>query len=452
MIKKYIFVLLLLITITLSLTTRARAQETEKQNLQFTLSSDDGLSLYMGDKAKLNIGTDSECGLWRDGAEYASFGLEKQMSSCAKVVFNFDGHYQAKHEDHKWIFKFDHAPLYESIKKKVLKDIIYEKDTKGNDIEGNNSYVDWYKNLGSRVYYLGDIPIIEAYVGYKTPNHTIKAGRVKGIVGFEDNEVFWGDDGKFAPMQHWIARDLLSGIIYSFNKSALEVSVALLSGNNPIKGYAYYLDGIASPNIKGNTTPSTSARIKLNYTDLLEDKYDGFIYASYRRDITGSTWIDELGDGKRNDSVWAYGTTFEMKFNNEIFNSFKLFGQYTAYLSGLTENSSQNDGSAKFKDIMSKGYFVGAEVKLCDKLSIGAVYEEFDRFDFNIYKYYSYSTNNPYYNKKQRSKILNIRYFFTPAFSINGSYHIIDNPALFVSNILDFRTDDRYKLSLRLEF
>ena len=200
------------------------------------------------------------------------------------------------HFGHFWIFRVDFAPLYDSVKREDRTPCIYGNDSSGHDINGTNFYFDWYKNFGSRVYYLGSVPLIEAYAGYRALSHTLTLGRLKNIVGFRDREVFWGDDAKFAPMAYWLSRDLLSGIIYTYNQKWFEAQAAVFSGNNPMKGYAHYLGGIQSPQTKANNTPTLSANVRLFYGDWFAPEIDGFLFGSYQANTINSTWEDRLND------------------------------------------------------------------------------------------------------------------------------------------------------------
>lgn len=441
---------LVIFCITSILSSNANAEQIN--DLKYSFDADKGFNLYFDDYAKLKIGTDIECGPVRDGSLYASFGLEGQILHCSKVVFNFDGRVESDNGN-EWLFKLDVAPLYNSIESRNAETIIYEKDSQGHDINGNNFYNDWYKNLGSRVYYLGKVPLIETYLGYKIGDHIFKFGRMKGPVGIDDSEVFWGDDGKFAPMGHWLTRDLLSGASYSTKYSMVEGEIGIYSGGNPAKGYSNYLNKIESPNLKSNNTPTAAAKLKLHYGDLLPEDFGGYIYGSYLFSTTGSTWVDELKDGKRNSSTGAYGVVFDKFFDNNFINKLRIFGQYNHYDSGLRMKSAQNDRSKKFRDIIQSGFFVGSEINMLDdKLSIGAAYEKFDRFDFNLHQKFNYSESNPYKNAKQFSRIYSIKYHFNPAVSVSGSYHILKNPALFASDILDTRKTDKVKISLNVNF
>jgi len=442
---------LTLITILLfSVSAMANADRANLEKVEYRYDQKEGLNLHFSDMAKIKIGTDIECGAIRDGALYASFGLEAQIYRCSKFIINFDGTAQNNDRfDGSWLFKVDFAPLYDSIKTENKPFLLYKKDTLGRDIDGNNHYFDWYKNLGSRVYYLGNTPLVEAYLGYQAEGHKLKLGRLKTEVGFNDDETFFGDDAKFAPMSYWLSKDLFNGGTYSYRFKAVEVIGGLYSGGNPAKGYTRYLDGLDSPNLKTNNTPSRAAKVKLYYDGLVHENVNGYIFGSYLFNAVGSTWADELNDGKRNGSLGALGGMMNIDLDWHYIDSFSLFGQWSYYDSGLKSKSSQNDKSPKFKDIRQKGYFLGTEAKILEnKVALGAAFETFDRFDYNIFARHKFIENNPLKGSKQHSIILHGKYNINSIVSLVAAYHKIRNQALFESNILNSRSTDRVKLSL----
>lgn len=427
----------------------------EASNGKAAFDKPDVLSFTLGGgKGKLRLGLDSEVGYWYDGALYASFGQEAQICRFSKIILTLDGSWGAKAEGAQWLFHLDFAPLYSSIRRVKKQERTYsEVDLNGRviAIDGVNTYRDWYKNLGSRIYYLGDVPLVEAYGGYVTQRHTIKLGRLKNIVGFSDEEVFWGDDGKFAPMQQWLLRDLLTGVVYMYRYHWLEVSAAVFSGNNPMKGYADYLDGVQGPNLKANNTPTLSGALRFYYGPLLGKAYDGFLFVAFQQNKMGSTWEDALEDGKRNASTFACGGKLKRLFPSAFVSAVELFAQYMTYASGLREKGAQNTGDARFLDIQQKGFFLGGSVYLRDDWCISSVYERVDRFDSNLHAWHQFKADNPYRNAKQSSLIGSVRYRFHDAFAVVVSYHKLKNPATMASHILGSRGDERYKVTLQVK-
>jgi hypothetical protein len=328
-----------------------------------------GIELTFNSNSKLNIGADVEFGLLRDGALYASFGLENQIFKFSKIVFNVAGN-MPQTEDSSWFFKLDFAPIYDSIKvKSTPSQAIANYGIYESGLDGSNLYVDWYKNLGSKIYYLGNTPIIEALLGYKIGRSAVKAGRIKTMISFEDKEMFWQDDGKFAPMSYWLSRDLLSGVSYEYEDSRILISAGVFSGGNPTKGYSNYLQMVENPNTKSNNTPILGGKIQLKLDNLFTSpNYSGYIFTSYLKNTTGSTWKNQIGDGKRSADVAAHGIMWKIKFNDFCINNLNLFAQYTQFISGLKPNSWQSSESnpKMFKNISQKGFFVGAQTFLME--------------------------------------------------------------------------------------
>lgn len=415
---------------------------------QSTCASQNGLVLPLQTGAFVQIGCEAEAGTWHDDAVYASFGLEHQIFRFSKLVFPVMAATGPKGEA-RWIFRCDFAPLYDQMKREDKDVLEYKKDSAGHSINGNNPYFDWYKNLGSRVYYIGSVPIIEAYAGYQTGMHTLKIGRLKNLIGFCDNEIFWEDDAKFAPMQHWLCHDLLNGAIYTGRYAWFQLDTGILSGNNPMKGYARYLEGIQSPQTKANNTPTFSGNVRIHYGEWLGKQTEGFAFAGIQENTIGSTWEDCLQDGKRHSRAIAFGGIFGMQFSDLWLTGFRVFGQYTRYTSGLKADSAQNKGHPRFLKINQKGFFVGLSCVFWKDLTISGAFEQFDRFDFNVYEKSNFSQNTllrP--GAKQYSRILNVRYNLTSFAYMEGAYHSIRNPIQWVSDIWDTKGDKRFKLTL----
>lgn len=121
---------------------------------------------------------------------------------------------------------------------------------------------------------------------------------------------------------------------------------------------------------------------------------------------------------------------------------------------GLKSKSLQNDGHLRFRDITQSGFFVGTELNiLAEQLSIGAAYEIFDRFDYNLYEKANYVySSSPYAKAKQFSRIYSLKYKFNSAVSIVAAYHNLSNPALNHSDILDTFKTGRTKLTMNVQF
>lgn len=397
--------------------------------------------LFVVGNTKLKLGVDAVCGYYNNQAEYASFGLESQVFKCSKILIPVTVNYK------KLFGKIEFAPLYDSIKSEIPNSVIYYgKDSRGRNIQGNNPYFDWYKNLGTRVYYLGDVPLREAYAGIKfTSSQGVIAGRVKNQIGLRDSDTPWDDNGLFSPYAYWLSRNLLSGVEYYFSSKLLGVSTAILSGNNPMKGYANYLGQVQTPNLKANNTPSYSLNVNFNLGHLFNANNDSKLILGTLIDTMNSTWDNALQDGKRRNNVCA--AALLLNFNINSYSSLALFSQYTIYMSGLTTDSGQYDPANPltplFRNITQQGYFVGLTLNY-RAFSASYTYENFDRFDYNVFAKW---VNNPALfsqtsllqleNLRQSSNIFNLKWQFNSVISVLLNYQTIQNPLEWVSSISD---------------
>jgi len=399
----------------------------------------------------LDVGMESEVGYWNDGALYASFGLETQIARFSKLLVTVAGGYTVR-ADHSWIYHVDFAPLYDSICYKSSEAKIYGQNHAGQDINGANIYYDWYKNLGSRVYDTGNLPLVEAYGGVQLKGHQLKIGRLKNTAGFEDHEMPFKDDGKFAPMGLWSVRDLLTGFSYRYKQTGVEAGGSVFSGANPMKSGSRYLNGSENANMKANNTPTLEGYVRFNYGDFLSDKTEGFVGWSMQRGTKGSSWADVLQEGKRLSTFWALNFLWRYHFDKGFFRSCGLWGQYVQYKSGLATGSCQNDGHPRFRLITQKGFFVGGDVGVLDEFFLWAAYERMDRMDPPLFERLGYPSAHALFKAKQSSIIVGTRWFFQPFASMEIAFHKINNPARFASDIWDKRSDSRMKVTLKVVF
>lgn len=404
------------------------------------------------DNIRVKFGFEMECGLFDDQALYASFGLERQIYKCSKILLPI------ALKTGKWFGRLELAPLYDSVKREsetYFEDAEFKTRVisyKGN-IDGNNPYYDWYKNLGSRTYFVDDYPLREAYIGYNFgKSHRLIAGRIRHSVGFSDDELPWEDDAKFSPYANWLSRDLLSGIIYTMHHRLLGVRAGVLAGNNPAKAYGNYLGGIQNANLKANNTPSLSLNLDFNIGRLFgENKSKLFVGGI--RNIAGSTYDEDINDGKRRNSTYVFGGKLNFPLSAVNIN---LYGQYTKYLSGLSEDSAQAQVKPEnpiFRNIEQDGYYYAGEVSY-RQIRAYYAYEKFDRFDFNVDDRIEEKCDSPppdLQGLKQESRIFGFDYLVNDAVYFRLAYHKINNPLQCVSDILD-RSDDRFKATLSVNF
>ncbi|MDR1425933.1 MAG: hypothetical protein LBI70_02995, partial [Rickettsiales bacterium] len=350
---------------------------------------------------KLRFYGSFECGYTDNRALYATFGYEKQLFTCSQAVIGVEGNRPWLYDD-SWgqlIFRLEFAPIYNSIKTlDKRKDGMVKLDDAsirryqneglaipadgeirrltyrlirsplGNgktlEIDGSSEYVNWYKNQGSRLYYLEDNSLREMYLGWISENrkHRILTGRMKNLLSFDEQEMIWKEDAWFAPMSYWISNEIYSGIRYSLGPIyGFILDFAIFSGDgNPTKNGIYYINNSGSPNKKTNNTPILE--FNLSNSIRLSDFTVGTFFGMEHGTI-GSTWDIALGEGKHNRNILATG--IDLKYHlasNPILDGVRVFFQYTRFTSGLKEKSSQNSGHPAFKDIVQSGFFVGVDL------------------------------------------------------------------------------------------
>jgi hypothetical protein len=291
------------------------------------------LSFKQG-RTELSIGFESEVGFFYDWALYASFGLEGQIMRMSKLVFPISLSTEGFSPDHRWQGVCELAPMYDSVRKEFQEEKIYLVDH-GVPCDGAMVYRDWYKNLGSRLYFLGDAPVIQAFLAYETPMNRFSVGRMKNLVGFDDARMPWLDDAKMAPLGFWLSKDLLTGASYRFSLPWLQADVGVFSGHNPLKSGASYLhvNGVQTPNIKANNTPTYSGHLKLKGS---WSNVEASVGGGCQWLIAGSTWRDVLQDGKRNAHVGTVEADFLWTMPNDNWmRSLFVFAQGTCFESGL---------------------------------------------------------------------------------------------------------------------
>ncbi len=427
----------------------------------FLANSAHATSLSFNETHQIDFSGQMECGAFDDHALRATFGLEFQIFRCSKFVLTAQGEHRYD-TGGVWRYKIDWAPLYDAIQRKDNGEpIIYGDDgddsidDEKNEAEGQTAYYDWYKNLGTRSYYLGDVPLIDAYIERLSKNNknTIRIGRQRNFIAFDTQQTPWQDDGKFAPYSDWLVRDLYSGIAYGYQGDLFIGNVAIFSGNNPIKG-DWYLRGAASPNVKTNNTGIYALKWGINPKNTHNDLQ---FYLGLESNILGSTWANELADGKRNNHRKLAAFRYQKGSDEQ---HFTILGQRTQYISGLRESSAQADditadNPKRFRDISQYASYVGfySQRKI---FGFGYIYEEIDRFDYNIFSADNFTFHRQ--GLKQKSNIYYASFNVADHMKISLAYHNINNPAPDVSEIVTHYNgtpidyENRFKLVTQFEF
>ncbi len=436
-------------------------------------------NLYALDKVSDNINTELygsfECGMTNNRALYATSGYERQILTCTEAVIGLKGYVSHNSNlSNNTSFVFEFAPIYNSIKMdsyEQIKKFTYENidspaTGKNIPIYSGSEYVSWYKNQGSRMYYLEDYPVREMYLGVSFFDNNLKfsLGRMRNLLSFDERDMIWQEDAWFAPIAFWISKDLYTGIkigVKLFDN--LNLNAAMYSGDgNPTKNWFYYMNNVGSPNKKSNNTPTVSFQVK--YDINFFEKLDNSVFFGLERGTQGSTWTDIKNEGKHNKNILVLGFDSKYIFNNDLLKSAKFYLQYTRFISGLRERQTYVNSSL-VKDITQKGIFFGFDINLKNKFVFGFTYEIFDRYDYmaHVYSYGGNKGKEPnkeddlgsldkYKDSKQQSFIINIKYFINKNIYLNFAANFIDDPLNWVSEILPEKGSNRYKLTLNVRF
>jgi hypothetical protein len=369
-----------------------------------------------------------ECGLYDSRALYATFGYEKQIFTCKEVMLNFNIDF-----NNDWSMLAEFAPVYGSLKNERKVKRIYEK-WNGKEIDGGTKYVDWYKNLGTKIYNIGnDFPFRELYI----KNDYFKIGRQINALSFSRDEVMFGEDAWFSPLGYFFSKDLYNGLVYNYNNNLFDLNIEFLSGDgNPAKNHIYYLGNEGNSNLKSNNTPIVGASLSYNMGI-------GRLFVGAERTRIGSTYSGEIKEGKHLKETYIIGGIVTWEWEEE--KDLKIYYQYTTFKSGLNPHSSQASTINTTKEINQSGYFIGTEYRY-DRFKFGFVYEKIDRYDYRAFK------KGAEMGAKQESFIGIISYQLNKNISFEFAYHHLKNPLSWVSDVLPSRGNDRYRLNFKVGF
>lgn len=332
------------------------------------------------------------------------------------------------------------------------------------EIDGSSEYVNWYKNQGSRLYYIEDFPIKEMYIGWLSKNnrHQISAGRMKNLLSFDESETIWQEDAWFAPISYWISKDLYSGLKYSYNNNfGIKADIALFSGDgNPTKNSIYYIHNLGNTNKKSNNTPTFNINLSYNF-DLIG--FENSIFVGFEKGVIGSVWDVAINEGKHNKDILATGIRLYRDFDNKIINNLKIYLQYTEFTSGLRNKNTQKNNPA-FNNIKQNGFFTGTDFGLfSNRFKIGLTYEMFKRYDYYAHIYSvgsvvekklkeSVNCLERYRNSYQHSFIINTKFYINKNIYLNFAANFLKDPLNWVSEVLPKKGSNRYKFTINVAF
>ncbi len=376
-----------------------------------------------------NLTLKAKGGFYSDRAVYNTAGRETQIWKMTNVTIGLD----VKQKEGNWGGKVELVPLGDEVKREP----------------GDAAYFDYYKNLGTDILYYGDYPLGEALVYYHGDNSNWRIGRMVNIHGF-DLELLPYSNRHEAPYSVYMDKEILTGIHYNYGFKGAELDVAVLNGRGrPNSDYNYYLNGQTDPNVKGNNTPILEA--KLSYGGSL-GSLEGMAFASYHYNKTGSA-PGSLYSGKHNDNRMAVGAHVKYSFDKWL-DSVELFGQYSQYTVGLTEDGVQKDKTPlASKNFDKNAWFVTPVLNITDKLSVQYTYEEMDRIDAKIWdEVANFNENHPSLESTETNSIYSVKYKINDNVKANLFYSTPENPYESVSNINLSEGSDKFGLVVEAEF
>lgn len=240
--------------------------------------------------------------------------------------------------------------------------------------KSDSAYNDIYTNLGTSLYYYGDFPVREAWVGKDFGNFGVTFGRMTTAIAGPEFYQF----APYSPHSVILNTGLLNGVRVGYRKDSLEASIGVLWGRDrPCFDGQCYLEGALDIQEKGNNTPVIELYVVGEPTDFLSVGFGGI----YNK--TGSA-PGRFNSGKHNDTrAMAFADIHLWGYKDW---SVDLYGQYSYYLLGLTESGVQGVATPNESyDIERQGYFVSPSVSY-KNYSVRYTYESLDRMDANAFQ------------------------------------------------------------------
>lgn len=319
--------------------------------------------------------------------------------------------------------------------------------------DSNEGYRDYYKNLGTDLYYYGDSGLRNAYFRYRRDSghvtHEFRVGRMENVHGFDVDETpFWGRID--SPHLLFLDKGLLTGLSYSGFWKRLRFDTFWFMGQDrPDRGYNYYLRGQTDPQVKGNSWPGIEARLSYDTTPAAGLDVNAFI--SGHRDKTGSA-PGALYSGKHNDNRAAIG--LKATWNRApLVDRLHFLGEYAWHEMGLTEEGVQGNASpGQSFDIERYGYFVTLGFGV-GRYDLYYTFEELDRADAQVWDLIAnFDENHPAMDEKERSHIVQLIVAFNEIFGMGIAYRKVENPFPELSAIDPDMGDDKILIYLRGRF
>jgi hypothetical protein len=289
----------------------------------------------------------------------------------------------------------------------------------------DRAYQDIYRNLGTDIYYYGDFPVREVWVGQDLNWIFWRAGRVINLMGEPPGGRF--DTAGESPNAVLLATGIFTGVQAGvrLKDERINLSMGIMGGNDhPKLGANVYLGDKLDVNEKGNNTPAVEFYASFQPLDNLRP------YAGYLHNKTGSA-PGSFESGKHNDMRLVYGIEYQPYRNDWV--TVDLGTQGFQFTRGLTEAGSQGEATPlESYDIEQNGWFATVNLSFPEVgVSIRYTREEMDRMDPIAWREIAnFDKNHPVNDARETRDILSVEKLFNSGFSLRGFYRQDDVPYL----------------------
>ncbi|MGM0449612.1 MAG: hypothetical protein ACQERE_02205 [Pseudomonadota bacterium] len=289
----------------------------------------------------------------------------------------------------------------------------------------DTAYLDIYRNLGTDIYYYGDYPAREAWVGQDLDWVYWRAGRVINLMGERPGGRF--DTAGESPNAVLLATGLFNGAQTGLRLADgwINLALGIMGGNDhPRLGANNYLDGKLDVNEKGNNTPVVEVYASLQPLENFR------AYSGYLDNKTGSA-PGSFESGKHNDRRLVYGVDYQPYKNDWVLVSAGAQGY--EFTRGLTEKGEQGAATpVESYDIVQAGWFATLNLSFpTTGVSIRYTREEMDRMDPIAWRDIAgFDRNHPVNDARESRDIVSIEKAFASGFSLRVFYRQDEVPYL----------------------
>ncbi|OEY67585.1 hypothetical protein [Marinobacter sp. X15-166B] len=286
-------------------------------------------------------------------------------------------------------------------------------------------YRDIYRNLGTDLYYYGDHPLREAWVGRDHNWMFWQVGRFINFMGTKPGGLYLVSPE--APNAALMATGIFNGARMGVRgwDDRIHIGLGIMGGDDkPRLGANNYLGGKLDVNEKGNNTPVFEAFASISPINQLT------LYTGYLMNKEGSA-VGSFTSGKHNDQRMVFGIDYRKETFSWLTLDFKAQGSW--FVTGLTEEGSQGESTPNESfDIDQKGVFLTARATLpAMGLLLQYTHEKMDRMDALAWmEVANFDQTHPVNSATESRDILAIGKLFASGFEVRAFYRQDDVPYL----------------------